>query len=84
MKQVKKSDLNAKFIFIKPPSMEELETRLRGRGTEDEDSLQKRLTQARNELAFAELPGSHDKIIINDDLERCYRELEGYINELSK
>jgi guanylate kinase len=38
--QMKKTDLNPHYVFIKPPSMEELEKRLRGRNTENEDSIQ--------------------------------------------
>lgn len=79
VKQVKKSDLVARFVFVKPPSMEDLEKRLRGRGTEDEESLQKRLDQAKKELEFAETPGIHDEVIVNDDLDRAYGQLETYI-----
>jgi guanylate kinase len=75
---VKKSDLKAKFIFVEPPSVEELEKRLRGRGTEDEEAVQKRLNQARKELDFAKT-GVFDKIIVNDDLDRAYKELDEYI-----
>jgi guanylate kinase len=75
---VKKSDLKAKFIFVEPPSVEELEKRLRGRGTEDEEAVQKRLSQARKELDFAKT-GVFDKIIVNDDLDRAYKELDEYI-----
>jgi guanylate kinase len=79
VKQVKKTDLNARFLFLAPPSVEELERRLRSRGTETEESLQKRLTQAKNELEYAKQPGAHDKIIVNDDLESAYKELKDYI-----
>ncbi|KAI1935544.1 guanylate kinase [Ophidiomyces ophidiicola] len=79
VKQVKKSDLNARFIFLAPPSMEELERRLRGRGTETEDSLSKRLAQAKNELEFAKEPGAHDKIVVNDDLETAYQSVKDWI-----
>ncbi|KAL2872226.1 guanylate kinase [Aspergillus lucknowensis] len=79
VKQVKKTDLNARFLFLAPPSLEELERRLRGRGTETEESLQKRLTQARNELAYSTQPGAHDKIVVNDNLETAYKDLRDYI-----
>lgn len=79
MKQVKRSDLNARFLFLAPPSLEELERRLRGRGTETEDSLGKRLAQARNELEYSQQPGAHDKIVVNDDLERAYGELRDWV-----
>lgn len=77
---MKKSDLNAKYVFVKPPSVEILEARLRGRGTDGEEAVLKRLQQAKNELAYAET-GEHDKVIVNDDLERAYSEFEEYIME---
>ncbi len=51
VKQIKKSKFPARYVFIAPPSEQELEQRLRGRGTESEESIQKRLAQAKNELA---------------------------------
>ena len=59
--------------------MEVLESRLRGRGTENEDSIQKRLAQARNEMEYAQTPGAHDLIIVNDEIEKAYDELEAFI-----
>ncbi|WEW55638.1 guanylate kinase [Emydomyces testavorans] len=79
VKQVKKTDLNARFLFLAPPSMEELERRLRGRGTETEDSLNKRLAQAKKELEYAQQPGAHDKIVVNDDLETAYKGVRDWI-----
>ena len=71
--------IDARYVFIKPSSFEALEARLRGRGTENEDDLQKRLSRARIELEYANMPGVYDKIIVNDDLERAYKELEGFV-----
>ncbi|KAH8425682.1 guanylate kinase [Aspergillus melleus] len=79
VKQVKRTDLNARFLFLAPPSVEELEKRLRGRGTETEESLNKRLAQATNELEFSKQPGAHDKIVVNDDLEKAYVDLRDWI-----
>jgi guanylate kinase len=56
--------------------MSVLESRLRGRGTEKEESVQKRLAQARTELEYSKTEGAHDLIIVNDDLETAYKELE--------
>ncbi len=53
-------------IFLLPPSMQELENRLRSRGTEDEDDIQKRLDIAREEVKHSK---DYDYIVINDDLE---------------
>lgn len=49
---VKKSDLDAIYIFISPPSMEELEKRLRGRGTESEEAIVRRLGNAQTEMDY--------------------------------
>ncbi|QUC24013.1 uncharacterized protein UV8b_08254 [Ustilaginoidea virens] len=79
VKQIKQSALPARYVFIAPPSLDALEARLRGRGTEDEASIRKRLDQATHELAFAETPGVHDKIIVNDNLDDAYKQLEDYV-----
>ncbi|KAL8736362.1 MAG: hypothetical protein Q9181_002439, partial [Wetmoreana brouardii] len=79
VKQVKKTDLNARFLFLSPPSIQELDKRLRGRGTEDEESLKKRLEQAEREMAFSKEEGVHDCIIVNDDLEKAYWEVEEWV-----
>ena len=49
--QVRQSKLQAIFVFIMPPSTEELEKRLRGRGSESEEQIQRRLKTAKEELA---------------------------------
>lgn len=57
-----------------------LEDRLRGRGTEKEESIQKRLEQAKKEIEYSRSePCPHDIIIVNNDLETAYKELEGFI-----
>ncbi|MBR2373507.1 MAG: guanylate kinase [Lentisphaeria bacterium] len=60
------------FVMIVPPSLETLEARLRGRGSETEEQLQLRLGAAKAELANYRL---YDYIIVNDDLERAAVEL---------
>lgn len=83
VKQIKSlpasSSLNARYIFIAPPSTASLEARLRGRGTEKEESIQKRLAQAIVELEFAKGEGVHDLVVVNDDKERACDELEAWI-----
>ena len=66
----------AVLIFIAPPSLEALEKRLRGRQTEDEATIQKRLHEVKQELERAE---NFDYKIVNDDLERAISELEKVI-----
>ncbi len=60
-------------IFIVPPSIEELESRLRGRGTEDEETLQKRLAKAREELS---LKDHYKYVVINDEVHRAAAEID--------
>lgn len=75
---VKKSALKAKYIFIKPPAPEEeeLERRLRGRGTESEEQIQKRLRGAKQELERAKDPSLFDYILVNANLDHAYVELK--------
>lgn len=54
VEQVRKTDLKPLMVFIKPPSLEELEKRLRDRKTETEESLQQRLNTAKIELEYGE------------------------------
>ncbi|EME44647.1 hypothetical protein DOTSEDRAFT_72189 [Dothistroma septosporum NZE10] len=78
VKQVKKKDLNARFVFLQPPSVEILEKRLRGRGTDKEEAILERLKQAEKEIEYSKTPGVHDQIIINDDLEKAWQEFEAF------
>ena len=69
---------DAVLVFIEPPSMDELERRLRGRGTEDEASIECRLENARREM---EMASSYDVRIVNDDLDRAADKLERTIDQ---
>ena len=59
-------------IFILPPSLEELENRLRGRGTETEEVIRQRLAEAKNELAVAQ---QYRFRVVNDDLNTAVNEV---------
>lgn len=74
--QVKKRMPEAVLIFICPPSFEELEKRLRGRHTEDEATIQRRLSQAKDELERAK---AFDYKIVNDNLENAIKSIEEVI-----
>ena len=63
-------------IFILPPSKEELEKRLRGRATDAEEVIRKRLDKADFELSFAD---QFDVRVVNDDLERAVEEVRRLI-----
>ena len=68
-------------VFIRPPSDAVLVERLRNRGTESAESLQFRLDRARMELGYAD---RFDRVIVNDDLERCYSELHEMVTSFMK
>ena len=70
--QVKKAAPDAILVFIMPPSMEELERRLRGRGDTPEDQIAMRLERAVWEM---EQRHWYDHVVVNDDAERCAEEI---------
>jgi len=72
VRQIKNTDLNPVYCFIAPPSLPILRERLVGRGTETTAAVERRLKTALLELEYAQLPGAHDHIITNDDLDRSY------------
>ncbi|EPX75056.1 guanylate kinase [Schizosaccharomyces octosporus yFS286] len=76
--QVKKSAIKARYAFLAPPSVEQLEARLRGRGTETEESVLLRLERALKEIEYSKQPGNFETLIVNDDLEKAYKELEEF------
>lgn len=66
--QIQKKRKDAVLVFLVPPSFEELERRLRGRGTEDEETILRRMSIARNELAQAD---RYDYRVMNDQVEKA-------------
>ena len=72
-RQVRRSFPSGFQVFLEPPSFEELERRIRGRGTDSEEAIQKRLERARIELAAAP---EFDARLVNGELETALAELE--------
>jgi guanylate kinase len=66
-------------VFLRPPSLEELERRLRLRRTEDDAAVARRLAAARRELERA---GEYDYQVVNDDLDRAVAELRALVAKL--
>lgn len=75
-RQIKKTFPSALGIFILPPSMTELERRLRGRGQDSEEAIARRLKRAQHELDAA---GEFDLEIVNDDLATALNSVESAI-----
>lgn len=75
--QVREKLPGAHLVFIEPPSMEVLEERLRGRGTETEEVIAERLATARVELSHKM---EYDIRLVNDDLDEAVAELVSYVN----
>ena len=75
-RQVRERVPEAIKIFIIPPSLQTLEQRLRGRGTETEEQIQSRLARARGEYREADF---YDYVVINDDLDAAAAELNAII-----
>ena len=66
--KIKAQNPDCVSIFIMPPSLEVLEKRLRGRGTETEDVILRRMARAREEIALAK---NYDYIVVNGPIEEC-------------
>ena len=64
-------------VFILPPSFTELRRRLEGRGTETREQIERRLQNARGEVA---LKDKYQYLVVNDDLEVAYRTLQGIVD----
>lgn len=79
--QVRTAMPEAHLVFIEPPSFEELERRLRGRGTETEDVIEARMETAKVELAHKM---EYDVQVVNDDLERAVCELTSLIDSFAE
>ncbi len=69
---------NSLLLFFKPPSMEALQQRLKGRESEDEESLRVRLERAQLELGYAD---RFDEVIVNDNLEMTVEAVTGLISK---
>lgn len=76
--QVKARCPDALLIFLMPPSMEALEQRLTGRGTDTPEVVQKRLQEAERECAAA---GEFDYVVVNDEVDRAAAEISARIDE---
>ena len=71
-------------VFVKPPSREELEKRLRGRGTETEDKILKRLKNALGEIDFCDSHTFFTYELVNDNLDLCYKDLVHAISQSTR
>ncbi len=74
--QIKEMYPDVVLIFIAPPTMEELERRLTGRGTEDAPTIARRLRRALDEVEQAD---KYDYIIINDTVEKCRESIDAVV-----
>lgn len=79
--QIREQIPAAHLVFIEPPSLEELEKRLRGRGTDSDESIAVRMKNAQLELSRKM---EYDKQFVNDNLEVCADELVAYIESQAK
>lgn len=76
-KQVKLRNNDAVLVFIMPPSYQELENRIRGRGTETEEQIERRLGGAIQEINTLT---AYDYVIVNDDIDEAVYDLRSIIN----
>ncbi|NVJ28748.1 MULTISPECIES: guanylate kinase [Myxococcus] len=74
---IKRKHPDAVTIFVLPPSMDELERRLRDRQTDSDETIRRRMLAARSEMERG--IASYDYIVVNDDFERAYSELRAVV-----
>lgn len=74
--QIKDQEIPGLYIFIAPPSAEELRRRLVGRGTESAEVVERRLAKAEDEYRERV---KYDHVIVNDELDRCIAEVRALI-----
>ena len=79
--QIKKACPDCVTIFIAPPSFEELEARLKGRGTESDEVVAQRLKTAEEELSYQD---QFDYVVVNDDIDRAADEVLSIIADRKK
>lgn len=82
IKNIRNTDLSALFIYVSPPSYEILEQRLRGRKTESEAAIQKRLQEAKESMEFSKEPGMYDHVVLNDQLDTAYQALKQILQKV--
>jgi guanylate kinase len=75
-RQIKAKMPDAVSVFILPPSMAELEIRLRKRASDDEETVKRRLMAARSEIDHYAF---FDYLVVNDDLDRAHRQLDAIV-----
>lgn len=75
--QIKEQYKDAVLLFVMPPSAQVLEKRLRGRGTETDEVIAKRLARAKEEAVGIE---KYDYIVVNDDLDECVEKVHEIIS----
>ena len=80
-RQIRQAFPDAVSVYIMPPSIQELENRLRKRGQDPEQVIKKRLAAAEADMSHA---GEYDKIIINDDFDTALAELVDFIKNQSR
>lgn len=74
--KIKETDVAPRYLFIKPPSLDVLEARLRERSAVSDADMGKRLESAVTEIEYGTRAGNFHKVLVNDDLEECYVELQ--------
>lgn len=78
---IKKKYPNALTVFVQPPSLDELRSRINFRGTETSEEIERRLAIAQQELKHR---SEYDFVLINDDVNRCAKELSDIIDNWQK
>jgi guanylate kinase len=82
IKTMESDVLKPKYVFISPPSLDVLEERLVGRGTETAESIARRTANARRELEYGSQDDNFDAVVVNNDLDEACAEFSRVVKDM--
>eukprot|EP00949_MAST-11_sp_MAST-11-sp1_P003604 g3604.t1 len=81
VKKMKSTNITPRYVFINPPSLDELENRIRDRGTAEVEDVDAMLKTALSDMEYGTRSGNFHKVLLNDDLDECYEQLVALLFE---
>ena len=82
IKRMESDTMKPRYVFISPPSLEVLQERLVGRGTESTESIARRTANARTEMHYGLEKGNFDVVVVNNDLDQACWEFAMVVREM--
>lgn len=81
VQQIKSTNFPTKLLFLAPPSIQALESRLQNRGSESENQVRLRVSNAKDEVEYGLIEGNFDAVVVNDNLDFAYQAVLRHLRE---